>query len=75
MQSILTRYDIGSDFASVLLAFSEPPRISEQGYECFAHDKQSDNSYGALISSCMHVPRTTILNQTSNIIFVPLHRA
>ena len=48
MQSILTRYNISSDFASILLAFSEPPRISEQGYECFARDTQSDNSYCTL---------------------------
>lgn len=37
---------MSSDFASVILAFGEPPRSSEQGYECFARDLQSDGSYG-----------------------------
>jgi hypothetical protein len=55
MQSILRRYNISSDFASVLLAFSEPPRISEQGYECFARETQSDKSYGMLCRSCGRV--------------------
>ena len=46
MQAILRRYRVSADFVSVILAFGEPPRISEQGYECFARDKKSNGSYG-----------------------------
>lgn len=51
MQAILRRYRVSADFASVILAFGEPPRISEQGYECFARDLQSDGSYGKWLKS------------------------
>jgi hypothetical protein len=56
MQAILRRYRVSADFASVILAFGEPPRISEQGYECFARDLQSDGSYGKWYSHTLNQP-------------------